>query len=182
MSYNNNMKLIVGLGNPGKKYKNTRHNVGFEVVEGIFKDLDIDRWESKKRHRAKIAFAGNILLTKPQTFMNKSGESVGSLASYYKIPMDEIFVVYDDLDLLLGESKMQRGKGPKDHNGLNSVIKSLGTNHFWHVRIGIDNRDQGQKIPGEAYVLEKFNREEKPIVARSVKETVHKLLRMLKDD
>lgn len=175
------MKLVAGLGNPGKKYKNTRHNVGFFVVESIFEKLGIDKWGLKKRHQADIAFYDDILLAKPQTFMNSSGESVSSLANYYKIVSDDIFIIYDDLDLLLGEAKIQKAKGPKDHKGLNSIVRSLGSDNFWHVRIGIESRDKKNKTPGDQYVLEKFSEKEEKVVSKVIKNTASELLQKIKE-
>lgn len=135
------MYALVGLGNPGREYENTRHNVGF---------LFIDYFGQQK----------NIINLKPDTFMNNSGEAVKKLLNYYKISPENLYVVHDDLDLRLGEFKIQKGKGPKLHNGINSIEEHIATSDFWRVRIGVDNRDPDNRMSGESYVLEKFSTEE----------------------
>ncbi len=150
------MKLVVGLGNPGSKYENTRHNAGHVLV---------DRINSMK---------SNLKAFKTDVFMNNSGRAVKKLVDFYKIPMDELYVAHDDLDIPLGEYKIQKGVGPKVHNGVLSVEEFLGTSDFWRVRIGVDGRDGDRSIPGEDYVLQDFNEGEKgklePVFERIVKE------------
>lgn len=154
------MVAIVGLGNVGSKYKNTRHNVGFMFIDN-FPRLQ------------------GVLLFKPDTMMNGSGVFVKKISSYYKLNTDALYIVHDDLDLRLGEFKIQQGKGPKVHNGVNSVEDSLGAEDFWRVRIGIDNRGPENHKSGEDYVLEDFTPEEmeiiKPIISRASAELRHKI-------
>ncbi|MBU1071203.1 aminoacyl-tRNA hydrolase, partial [Patescibacteria group bacterium] len=114
------MKLIVGLGNIGEKYKNTRHNVGFMVVDEL------------EKHKEDL---GKVMLVKPATFMNESGRAVAKMVRFYKLDLDNLYVVHDDLDLKLGEYKIQKGVGPKVHNGILSVEKELGDKEFWRVRV-----------------------------------------------
>jgi len=148
------MKLIVGLGNPGQKYKYNRHNVGFMVVDRLM----------------ELNLAG-VVLAKPQTFMNKSGIAVKKLTKRYSLPPNALYVIHDDLDIELGKFKISFGKGPKVHNGLRSIYEQLGTKDFWHVRIGIDNRlKTGFKGTGEEYVLENFRPEEKKIINKICQE------------
>ena len=163
------LKLFVGLGNPGTKFKKTRHNVGFlcidEFLLEISKHVLDPNFEFSKKYNSDIFVSDNFIFAKPQTFMNASGDSVSSLATFYKIQPTDIFIIHDDLDIALGEYKIQKGKGPKDHNGLNSIYEKLGTKDFWHVRIGINNQEsrinnQGSKILGEEYVLMKFTDDE----------------------
>jgi len=137
------MKLIVGLGNPGEKYKKTRHNAGHVLID-FLKDKQID----------------DCKIEKTDDFMNSSGVSVRKHFDFYKIDLNELFVAHDDLDLKLGEFKIQKGVGPKDHNGIESVNKALGNVNYWRIRIGVDNRDSESRIPGEEYVLQDFKREE----------------------
>jgi peptidyl-tRNA hydrolase, PTH1 family len=142
------MRLIVGLGNPGERYKNTRHNVGFIVLDKLVQELGFENWELSKKNQSLIINNQPLYIyAKPQTFMNRSGESVGSLAAYYKISVTDIYIVHDDLDIKLGEYKIQYGKGPKVHGGLNSIEEKLGTMEFWRVRIGIENRFQEARNP-----------------------------------
>ncbi len=165
------MKLVVGLGNPGETHANNRHNVGFMVVDRLAKEAG---WESK--FEALILKARDYLLVKPQTFMNRSGEVVAKLANFYKVATDDLMVIHDDLDIRLGEYKIQKGVGPKVHNGLTSVEERLGTANFWRLRIGVDNRPTGQaRTPGEEYVLADFLPEEKAIVDGVIEKVVLKI-------
>lgn len=140
------MKLLVGLGNPGGKYENTRHNAGYFVVDTLKKMI-------KNTHR-------EVILTKTLSFMNESGEAVKKLMDRYRVNVDDIYIVHDDLDIRLGEYKIQKGRGPKVHYGVQSIENSLGTKDFWRVRVGVDRRDLKNRIPGEEYVLQKFDPDE----------------------
>lgn len=157
------IKLIVGLGNVGERYCRTRHNVGFMVVDDLAEKWDL-KWEGDRKFAVlrvqKKTENTEIILAKPQTMMNGSGKAVSSLAAYYKIDPADIYVVHDDLDISLGEYKIQKGKGPKEHKGLLSIYKELGTKDFWHVRTGVDNRDSESRIAGEDYVLMNFTGKE----------------------
>lgn len=157
------MKLIVGLGNPGEKYGRTRHNVGFMLVDRILSTLGREvKWEENDKFKALTykSLEKDLLIAKPQTFMNESGLSVSALSLFYKILPSEIYVIHDDLDLRLGEYKTQKGIGPKLHYGIASIEEKLGTKDFWRVRIGVDNRDPQNRTPGEEYVLQTFTDEE----------------------
>ena len=132
------MKLVVGLGNPEEKHAQNRHNVGFMFVDFFAQQLE----EKDQQWRNKIT------ILKPQTFMNQSGEAVREQKNFFKIPLDDIFVAHDDLDLRLGEFKIQKGKGPHVHNGILSVEKELGAGNFYRIRIGVDNRDPENRLPG----------------------------------
>ena len=171
------MKLIVGLGNPGKQYKNNRHNVGFEVVERIAGEGE---WkESKSGQLLYFWINKDIELIKPQAFMNQSGKSVYAVRKKHQnLETEDIYVVHDDLDIKLGEYKIQKGKGPKDHNGLLSIYEKLGTKDFWHVRIGVENRDKN--ISGEEYVLQRFKEEELETINKVIKQAIDDLLKRLK--
>ncbi len=157
------MKLIIGLGNPGEEYKNTRHNAGFLVVDRL-RELKLSR---------------SVLIRKSDVFMNESGDFVRSLYTKYNIPNIGLYVVHDDLDIKLGEYKIQFGRGPKDHNGLKSVDEALGTDQYWHVRIGIDNRPQDARPMGEEYVLQNFTDEERAVLDKVIKEVCKKLATLL---
>src|SRR3989344_111634 len=153
------MKLLVGLGNPGNEYSGTRHNVGFEVVDQIV-GLVSSLWEKDKYCQSLVAISKSLICAKPQTYMNSSGEAVCQLLKKFKLGPKDLIVIHDDLDIALGQYKFQLGIGPKDHGGMGSIQERLKTNHFERLRIGIENRDQGIKIPGEIYVLQKFTNQE----------------------
>ena len=171
------MKMLIGLGNPGEKYQNTRHNVGFMMVDFIVSQIKnkISKIKNKK-YIAKLKFDKylqaevaqieihneRVILVRPQTFMNQSGRVVKSVVDKFQIDIGhELYIIHDDLDIRLGEYKIQKGKGPKLHNGIASIEKELSVSDFWRVRIGIDNRHKETRIPGETYVLQDFFREEK---------------------
>lgn len=160
------MKLIVGLGNPGEKYKNNRHNVGYMVVD-----------ELKKLRTKKLK---NLVLAKTNTFMNNSGSFVAEQIKNLKLGVKNLIVVHDDLDLPLGAWKMQVGKGPKDHGGINDIEQKLGTKNFTRIRVGIDNRKPEGKVPGDEYVLQDFTEEERKILAKVINEICKKLATTLK--
>lgn len=155
------MKLIVGLGNPGKKYEGTRHNVGFETIDKCQSLLNINLDQSKFKGVYGFNKIGEhkIFLLKPLTFMNLSGESVVPLMNYYKIDPENLLVVYDDLDLSPGTLRLRQKGGHGGHNGMKSIIGHLGTDQFNRMRIGI-----GRPSPGEAvsnYVLSTFSPQDK---------------------
>jgi len=152
------MKLIVGLGNPGEEYKNNRHNVGHMAIE-------ILKTKNLKDSR----------LVKTDCFMNTSGKFVKGLVDRYNLDLNNLYIIHDDLDIALGEYKIQFGKGPKDHNGLLDIYNKLGTKEFWHVRIGVDNRETDNRTPGEKYVLQDFSVEEKKIVDNVIQVICKKL-------
>jgi len=168
------MRLFVGLGNPGKKYEKTRHNTGWLVLDSL--QIPNTKFEFQKHFNAEVLKIGDAILAKPQTFMNDSGVSVSSLAAFYKIPASDIYIIHDDLDIRLGEYKIQKGKGPKGHNGILSIEEKLGTNDFWRVRIGIENREVENKISGEVYTLQEFEEEEIPIIKNVIDEVVKALI------
>lgn len=153
--------LIVGLGNPGKKYLDTRHNAGWHVLDTIVRDNSQFRFDEKrgKSLLARGQLAGvNVALVKPQTYMNLSGENVGSVARFYKIPPEQILVVYDDVDLPLAVLRLRKKGGAGGHNGMTNVIQHLGTKDFPRIRLGI-GRPVGQ-MPVKAYVLQNFTKDE----------------------
>ncbi|MBM7635154.1 aminoacyl-tRNA hydrolase [Geomicrobium sediminis] len=155
------MKVIVGLGNPGRKYTKTRHNVGFMAIDDLAKS-----WGEKlKKHtnfRAEytevIRDGEKLILLKPLTFMNLSGESVRAVANYYDLDSEDILVVYDDLDLPAGTVKYRKSGGHGGHNGIRSLIDQLGTKQFNRARIGIDRPPEGKAVVD--YVLSKFDKRE----------------------
>ncbi len=140
------MKLLVGLGNPGNKYKETRHNIGFRFLDLLAKSEGL-RFAAAPRFHAETASwesaNGRILLVKPQTFMNHSGEAVGALARYYQVAEQDIIVVYDDLDLPAGKLRIKTGGGHGGHNGLRSIHAHLPTTDYIRVKIGIGRPPHG---------------------------------------
>jgi len=181
------MKLIVGLGNPGRGYANNRHNVGFICLNHFAKTQGI-RFD-KKQGKARIGtgkVAGNeAVLAKPQTYMNLSGQSVGLLINKFDISLDDLIVIHDDLDLPLGKIRISRGSGSGGHKGIDSIISSLGSQDFSRLRVGIG---RPMVPPGStpiseddiiAYVLSDFTAEEKQIISQvipRVSEAIYYLL------
>ena len=143
------MKLIVGLGNPGEKYENTRHNLGFMVVDRFLRDFEtVERtvWKESEKFKSwvvdldwqpKEGKLERVILAKPQTYMNNSGMAVALIASFYKITAEDIWVVHDELDLPIGAMRIRFGGAGAGHHGVESVIESLGTDKFWRFRLGI---------------------------------------------
>jgi len=155
------MRIIVGLGNPGDTYKGTRHNVGFETIDKLGFDFDIPL-KSQRRFRAHVG-EGRIgrcpvLLVKPMTYMNLSGDAVGAILGYYKLPSSEVIVVYDDISLSVGDIRVRERGSAGGQKGMVSVIGRLGTNEFPRVRIGIGDKPPGWTLSD--YVLSRFLREE----------------------
>ncbi|PIY72504.1 aminoacyl-tRNA hydrolase [Candidatus Roizmanbacteria bacterium CG_4_10_14_0_8_um_filter_33_9] len=162
------MKLIVGLGNKGEKYKHNRHNVGFMFIDYMAKWLKGQIVE-KNDSNVTIYQCNNLILAKPQTFMNKSGEAVKKLikqyiSNDYQLTTNDLIVIHDDLDIPFGKFRIVRGYGPKLHNGLESIQNHLHTMGFLRIRIGVDNRSLQNRIPGIDYVLEDFSQEEQSTV------------------
>ncbi|MDD3648052.1 MAG: aminoacyl-tRNA hydrolase [Candidatus Dojkabacteria bacterium] len=154
----NNRKIIVGLGNPGAEYTNTRHNAGLMLVEFI-KDQFRDLTTSQLPH-STLYKRPNMLLAVTKTFMNESGLAVKELLKWTDAHVEEEFILaHDDLDILLGRFKYQFGKSPRIHNGVISVEQALGTTHFHRFRIGIENR-KSRALSGKSYVLRKFDKDE----------------------
>ena len=164
--------LIAGLGNPGPKYAANRHNVGFRCVErlGIALGLPFDK-DQKQARVALGDFDGRrVVLAKPQTFMNESGRAVAALTRFYKVPLECLLVVYDDLDLPLGSVRLRPEGGSGGHKGMRSIIEHLGTQDFPRLRIGI-GRPPGQMDPA-AYVLQDFSADERPLLEETLERAV----------
>lgn len=171
------MKLVVGLGNPGERYSQTRHNLGFELLEEFRKKNNLGDWDYQDKFKSEIIKIGNdLILVRPQTFMNLSGLAVKSLTAYYKLPTTDIIIVHDDLDLLLGKIKVRIGGSAAGHHGVESVIKELGTDEFIRIRLGIGNENShsGERrrisFSAEKFVLEEFSAKEKSEVKSMIKQ------------
>jgi len=173
--------VIVGLGNPGKKYEDTRHNVGFHVVdqlaetEGLRFDENRNKALLARGHIAKRA----AVLIKPQTFMNLSGEAVGSIVRFYKVPVDRVLVIYDDLDLEMAKLRLRPKGGSGGHQGMTSIIQHLGSQNFPRIRIGI-GRPPGQ-MPASAYVLQKFAADEWAEMSQTYQQALEAIRVLLAD-
>lgn len=141
------MKLIVGLGNPGTKFANTRHNIGFMVIDHIAHELagPAIPWEEKPDYHAMVAKSADVILVKPTTFMNASGVSVAAIAAYYKIVPNDVWVIHDDLDLPLGKIRMRSGGSSAGHHGVDSIMRELKSDAFVRFRLGIGWGMEGEK-------------------------------------
>ncbi|TSC83871.1 MAG: peptidyl-tRNA hydrolase [Microgenomates group bacterium Gr01-1014_16] len=185
------MKIIIGLGNPGVEYQMTRHNVGVMLVDKMF-NVQYSMFNGygwRKHFDAMVFKTEDLWLVKTKdVFMNESGRllhglghTVGIQSSYNGHSIDNLYVAHDDLDIRLGEYKIQKGKGPKEHNGVKSVEEALGTKDFWRIRIGIENRDNGESlstmkgVKGEEYVLQRFTAEERVILDRVLEEITNEI-------
>ncbi len=157
------IKLIVGLGNPGARYANSRHNIGFLIAERFARAHEIDF--ARKRFNAQIAEGSvseqRILLAKPQTFMNSSGEAVGKLYAFYKIAPHDLLVIYDDLDLPLGKMRMRSRGSSGGHHGMESIIARVGTSDFPRLRVGIGRPNPNTDIN---HVLGSFGEDERAVM------------------
>jgi peptidyl-tRNA hydrolase, PTH1 family len=165
------MKCIVGLGNPGKQYEHTRHNIGFEVIDALSQQLSIPLDQSKFKGLYGIGFykGEKVLLLKPLTYMNLSGESIRAVMDYYQIEIEDLVVIYDDLDLPVGKIRLRQKGSAGGHNGIKSTIAHLCTQEFNRVRIGIDRPQNGMSVPD--YVLGRFRSEETKLTEEAVKKS-----------
>ncbi len=163
------MKLVVGLGNPGSKYRETRHNIGFMTIDRLADYYNINL--IKEEHKALVAKkrikGEKVIFAKPQTFMNNSGEAVRGLASYYKIRKEDIIIIYDDLDLKVGQVRIKPKGGHGGHNGIKSIFTHLGAREFPRVRIGIGRPVKMKVID---YVLGRFKKDDKKIIKEAVED------------
>jgi PTH1 family peptidyl-tRNA hydrolase len=159
------VKLIAGLGNPGRKYAETRHNAGFAWVEALAAQSKIS-FKDEAKFSGKTARVsegtGDLWLVMPQTYMNLSGQAVGALAHFYKIVPGEILVVHDELDLPPGGAKIKFGGGVAGHNGLKDIAAHLGTRDFWRLRIGIGHPGNRDRVAD--YVLERASRDDQALI------------------
>lgn len=165
--------LIVGLGNPGQEYSGTRHNIGFASIDSFATSQKFDPWANKTDLKclATIQMLGDtrVILCKPTTFMNLSGEAVQAIAHFYKIPLEQIIVVHDELDIPFGQIRIRTGGGSAGHNGVKSITQHLG-DQYGRVRIGIGPKTPPQ-IDSADFVLQRFSDEERvslPVVTREV--------------
>ncbi len=187
------MQIIIGLGNPGKQYENTRHNVGFMAVDALALELGL-KWENNKKFKAEIAKNENVILAKPQTFMNNSGQAVAAVLSYYKLlpkklgllktalpaqagnaDFSEILtVIHDDLDIELGNYKISVDSRSAGHQGVQSIIDQLKTKNFKRIRLGI-RTPALEKIPADKFVLQRFSGREKEKIETQINKITKEL-------
>ena len=168
------MKLIVGLGNPGKEYENTRHNIGFIFIDDFAtkNKVSIDKEKFNGLYTQATINNQKVILLKPLSYMNLSGEVVKKYVDYFKIDIDNILIINDDLDMNFGKIRLRPDGSSGGHNGLKNISLHLGTEKFKRLKIGISNN---KEIDTKDYVLGKFNKEEKETI-NSLKETIGELL------
>ena len=177
------MFLIVGLGNPTKQYEKTRHNIGFDVMDALADKYNISISENK--HKAlcgKGVIEGmKVVLAKPQTYMNLSGESVAELVNYYKLdPESELIVVFDDISLEPGNIRIRKKGSAGGHNGIKNIIANLGTDHFMRVKVGVGEKPKNWDLAD--YVLSPFTKDERPLVNLAIEHAAKAIEQMLNGD
>jgi len=173
--------LIVGLGNIGKDYEGTRHNTGFIFMDELVKNLGIKEYfKDESKFKALILKHDNLILAKPTTFMNLSGEAVAKIMNFYKIPLENLIVVYDDVDLPLGKIRVRENGSAGTHNGMKSIIEHMGTEAFKRIRIGIESR--GESSPKQqdltSFVLSPYKAEELKTLHSALKEAISELKKL----
>ena len=170
------MIIIIGLGNPGEQYKNTRHNVGFMAVDEFAKKNDFPEFKLQKKSKAEISEKENLILVKPHTFMNESGKAVREIIKNKSV--DNIIVIHDDIDLPIGKIKIGQERGSAGHKGVESIIQNIGNEGLVRIRIGIgsDNKVEAMKI-----VLKNFSPEEQKIINESIQKTIEALELFIKE-
>lgn len=165
------MKIIVGLGNPGREYEETRHNIGFVVLNALAESWG---WDFRAKFQGDYAEGRSggekVGLLKPATFMNLSGRAVKEIAAFYKVPAKDLLVVHDDLDLPLGKTRLRRQGSHGGHNGIRSIIGELGEDKFWRLKIGIGRPPQGWKTAD--YVLSSFKEEEATVLDEAIEKAL----------
>ncbi len=168
------MFIIVGLGNPGKDYENTRHNVGFDAIDELVDKYNVP--ESGIQNKAKVGKGvmdgQKVLLAKPLTFMNLSGEAVRGLVDYYKVdPESELLIIYDDISLEPGNIRIRKKGSAGGHNGIKSIISHLGTQNFQRIKIGVGEKPKNWDLAD--YVLSRFSKEDRATVDATMKNVIH---------
>lgn len=180
------MKIIIGLGNPGGQYADTRHNIGFAITDELRKKFDFPAFESNKKFNAEISKGSiggaEVLLAKPQTFMNLSGTAVRSLLDFYKLAADDIIVIQDDLDIALGKYRVATDSSSAGHNGVQNMIDQLGTQKFKRLRVGIGEERDGApvcRLGAHDFVLGKFSEEENVKIGNIMENMLSEIENML---
>ncbi len=177
----NEMYVIVGLGNPGKQYEGTKHNIGFEVIDWLAKDYTID--VTKFKHKALVGegviCGKRVMLVKPQTYMNLSGESIREILKFYKVPLENFMVIYDDTSLPEGSVRLREKGSAGGHNGIKSIIAHLGTDVFLRAKVGIGEKPNGWDLAD--YVLAKFSKDSLPMVQAGIEKAAYAVELYLKN-
>ena len=175
------MKLIVGLGNPGKEYAGTRHNCVFMVIDRLASKLNVDVDQNKfKGLYAKVKYHGeDIILLKPQTYMNLSGESVNAVMNFFKIDKEDLLVIYDDLDMPVGKLRLRKTGSAGGHNGIKNIIAHLNSQDFKRIRVGID-RHKYMNVAD--YVLSRFSKVESEAIEQGIENAANAVLDYLDND
>ena len=178
------MKLIVGLGNPGKKYEKTRHNSGFMVLDGVAKELNVSI--DKEKFNAKIAKTivngEQVLLMKPLTFMNESGKAVYEASDYYDIDAEDILIVHDDMDMATGSLKMKKEGKSGGQKGMQSIIDSLGTNKIARIKVGVGHSEKGNHELVPDWVLSSVPKSEKEIFDKAINNGIQAAIKWINED
>lgn len=175
------MYVIAGLGNPGKKYENTRHNMGFITVDQLAEkhDIKVDKLKFKALVGEGRIAGQKVLLVKPQTYMNLSGESIREVMHFYKLEPENLIVIYDDIDIELGALRIRKFGSAGTHNGMKSVVYQLQSDRFPRIRIGIGNQKKGDLVD---FVIGGFSKEEVPVLEETVTKAVGAIECMLESD
>ena len=176
------MYIIAGLGNPTKTYEGTRHNIGFDMIDAIADKYNID--VITKKHKA-LTGKGRIdgvpvILAKPQTYMNLSGESIRDIADFYKIPAENIIIIYDDISLEVGQLRIRKKGSAGGHNGIKNIIAHLGTQEFPRIKVGIGSKPEGWDLAD--YVLSKYSKAERECLRDAQQDVVGAAALMVHDD
>ena len=180
------MKVIIGLGNPGEKYDHTRHNTGLMMVDKLQKDWTFPSFEFNKKFNAEISKSKfeekEIILVKPQTFMNLSGTSVRAILDFHKITAEDIIVIHDDIDIALGKYKIAADSSSAGHNGVQNIIDQISTQKFCRIRIGVGQTKEDAlvcRLDAHDFVLEKFSSEELEIIEKVLGEVLEETKKLL---
>jgi PTH1 family peptidyl-tRNA hydrolase len=185
------MILIAGLGNPGDQYKKTRHNVGFMILDRLKESFGFPDFELSKKHNGLVSqgiiFEKEIILLKPQTFMNESGKAVKAIAKYFRIKPDDIYVIQDEADVDLGKVKVSHSATSAGHKGAQSIIDEMGTNKFTRFRVGINSTDPAyeravKKEGLESVVLKNFSPDEEITFAEGAEKAINLIVSTIQDN
>ena len=173
------MKLVAGLGNPGREYEGTPHNVGFQVVDLLIEHLGISGFQQKFQSKlCRTSIRGeSCLFIKPQTYMNRSGEAVAEFVNFYKIPLEKIVIISDDIDLPPGKVRFRDEGGHGGHNGLRSIIESLGNSNFHRIRFGVGRPADKENVVG--YVLGRWSKAEIKLTRSAFNLAIKEMIRFL---
>ncbi len=171
--------IVVGLGNPGKEYEKTRHNVGFMALDFVAKKISVDIESQKFKSLTGLGKLNEkkLLLIKPQTFMNLSGQAVFEAASFYKVPLDRVIVIFDDVSLPCGKIRLRKKGSHGGHNGVKNIISLFGSDVFPRIKVGVGDRPNPQ-WPLSDWVLSKFNSEDMSVIEKSM-ENIYESLELI---